>query len=85
MNESCGSIVAFKLDGRVENAAKVQEVLTKYGCIIGARLGLHDTSKDNCANFGIIILHCCGAEDDIKGLVADLNSVAGICAKSMSL
>lgn len=85
MEGNCGWVVAFKLDQRVENATKVQEVLTKHGCIIKARLGLHETSKDYCANFGIIILQCCGSGEDVASLVSDLNAVAGVSAKSISL
>jgi hypothetical protein len=85
MEGSCGHVVAFKLDKRVENAAKVQEVLTKHGCAIKARLGLHETSKDYCANFGIIILQCCGTCADIDALVSDLNSIAGVNTKSICL
>jgi hypothetical protein len=85
MEGSCGWVVAFKLDQRVENATKVQEVLTKHGCIIKARLGLHETSKDYCANYGLIILQCCGSSEDIDRLLADLNAVAGVTAKSICL
>ncbi len=83
--DNCGWIVAFKLDQRTENATAVQNVLTKHGCAIRARLGLHETSKDYCSSFGIIILHCCGAEAAISQMVADLNAIDGVSAKSMSL
>ena len=85
MNETCGWVVAFKLDARVENAKAVQDVLTKHGCAIRARLGLHETSKDYCANFGIIILHCCGCQGTIGALVEDLNAIEGVKAQSMCL
>jgi hypothetical protein len=85
MEAACGWIVGVKVDARVENATKVQEVLTQYGCSIKARLGLHETSKDYCANFGIIILQCCGCGDEVTKLVDALNGVDGVCAKSMCL
>ena len=85
MTENCGWVVAFKLDSRVENAVAVQDVLTKHGCAIKARLGLHETSKDYCANFGVIILHCCGCENTIGALVADLNTIEGVNAQSINL
>ena len=85
MSENCGWVVAFKLDSRTQNAPAVQEVLTKHGCLIKARLGLHETSKDFCANFGVIILHCCGCEDSVGALVADLNGIEGVNAQSMNL
>ena len=85
MCETCGWIIAFRLDSRIENAIKVQEVLTKYGCNIQARLGLHEASKDYCANYGLIILQCCGTEELMNAFLADLNAVDGISAKMMSL
>lgn len=85
MEPQCGWVVAFKLEQRADNAPLVQEVLTKHGCLIRARLGLHETSKDYCANHGVIVLHCCGDPDDVDALVADLNAVGGVAAKSLCL
>ena len=85
MENQCGWVVALKVDQRVENAKLVQDLLTKHGCAIRARLGLHETSKDYCANFGIIILQCCGCSGTVGALVDDLNAVDGVTAKSMCL
>lgn len=85
MEPTCGWIVAFKLDQRVDNAPAVQEVLTRHGCCIRARLGLHETSKDYCANYGVIILHCCGDPESITALVDDLGAISGVSAKSICL
>jgi len=85
MASTCGWIVAFKLDQRVDNAVKVQQVLTKHGCAIKVRLGLHETSQDYCANYGLIVLHCCGTQEEIDALVGDLNAVDGVTAKCMGL
>ena len=85
MSENCGWIIAFRLDQRVENAIRVQEVLTEFGCHIRTRLGLHEASKDYCANYGLIILQCCGSESEITAFVAGLNGITGISAKMMGL
>ncbi len=85
MAQHCGWIVAIKLDERIDNAARLQEVLTKHGCAIKVRLGLHETSQDYCANYGVIVLHGCGSQGEIDEMMADLNGVDGVKASSMDL
>ena len=85
MADTCGWIVALRVDQRTDNALKVQDVLTKHGCKIKVRLGLHETSQDYCANYGLIVLHCCACAGEISGLVDDLNAVDGVSAKSMCM
>jgi len=53
--KSCYYIIGIRLDNRVDNAVKFQEVLTENGCKIKARLGLHEVSEDACSRDGIII------------------------------
>ena len=85
MAGNCGCVVAFKLEQRTDNATLVQEVLTKHGCLIKARLGLHEAAKDYCANHGIIILQCCGEQTQLDTLMVDLNAVPGVKAKCINL
>jgi hypothetical protein len=37
-------VIGVRMDNRVGNASKFQQVLTKNGCKIKARLGLHEVS-----------------------------------------
>jgi len=73
------------MDNRVGNAVKFQETLTKNGCKLKARLGLHEVSEDTCANDGLIILQPCGEKREIEQLVSDLNKLDGITAKLIDL
>ncbi|NLK86028.1 MAG: hypothetical protein GX279_00860 [Clostridiaceae bacterium] len=73
------------MDNRVGNAVKFQETLTKNGCKIKARLGLHEVSGDSCSNDGIIVLQPYGSKEDVETLVKDLNSLEGITAKLIDL
>ena len=82
---SCQNIVAMTLKGRSDNAVKVQEVLTRNGCSIKARIGLHEAVGESCSNEGLIVLQVCGSEDEIKELIKDLNGVDGVNAKHMAL
>ena len=56
----CTSIMAILQENRSETAPKVQDILTKFGCYIRVRLGLHDAAIDECTNTGIILLQLCG-------------------------
>jgi len=78
-------IIGIRMDNRVHNAAKFQETLTKNGCRIRTRLGLHAVSEDACSNDGLIMLQPCGTKEEVEGLVKELNDLEGITAKLIDL
>ena len=78
-------VVLIKVDHRSSEAAKVQDILTEYGCNIKVRLGLHEISKDFCANDGLIVLEVDGKEEELKGLVSKLNELNYIQAKMIEM
>ncbi|MDP4119298.1 MAG: hypothetical protein Q8873_08975 [Bacillota bacterium] len=82
---SCYYVIGIRMDNRVGNAVKFQEVLTENGCSIKARLGLHETSENACSNDGLIILQPCGEKEEINSLVEDLNKLDGVTAKLIDL
>ena len=82
---SCYYIIGVRMDNRIVNAVKFQETLTKNGCKIKARLGLHEVSEDVCANDGVIVLQPCGSKEDVEALVEELNSLKGVTAKYIDL
>lgn len=82
---SCYYVIGVRMDNRVGNAVHFQETLTKNGCKIKARLGLHETSDDVCANDGLVILQPYGEKEEIEQLVKDLNGLKGITAKFIDL
>lgn len=83
--KSCYYIIGVRLDNRVDNAVKFQEVLTENGCKIKARLGLHEVSEDACSRDGIIILQPYGSKEDVDSLVNELNSLEGVTARYLDL
>ena len=83
--EQCGYLMAILQENRVETATKVQEVLTRNGCSIRVRLGLHEAGVGSCSNSGLILLQICGEKADAEKLQADLQSVPHVKAKMMSL
>lgn len=78
------NIMAVLISHRSKKAPEVQEVFTKYGCIIKMRLGMHETG-DFCAEDGLVILQLGGKSDEIKALENDLNALEGITAKTMNI
>lgn len=82
---NCSIIMAVLQENRVETATKVQEVLTKYGCYIRVRLGLHDSGVDQCTNNGIILLQLCGKDVPIKEIEEKLVSITNVKVKYMTL
>ena len=79
------TIMAIALEGRNRFAPDLQEILTKHGCIISMRLGLHETSKDLCADRGLILLQLSGEEKEISDLKEDLSKIEDIKINTMAI
>lgn len=77
--------MAIFQENRVETAVKVQDVLTKYGCHIRIRLGLHGDAADGCSNNGMIILQLTGEKALISGLEEQLQTIPRVKVKYMVL
>jgi len=78
-------IMAVTIDPRSAHAPQVQTVLTKHGCIIKTRIGLHEVSQKSCSEEGLIILHIHSSLDEIKVLENELLDIEGVKVKYMSL
>lgn len=77
-------ILGVFISQRTQSAVEVQDVLTKYGCIIKLRLGLHET--DNvCAEDALVLLQLNGSKEEIKELQESLNIIDGVETKLISL
>ena len=84
MNNCC-YIVGIRVNHRVANAVGLQDYLTRYGCNIKLRVGLHETNEKFCADDGVIMLQLCGEKDALEAMVAGLNAMDGITAKMLEL
>ena len=77
-------IMGIQVGNRESDALKVQELLTKNGCIIKTRLGLHESSEQLCSITGLIILEFLpDKEDEIAGLEKELATLSTIVVKKM--
>lgn len=59
------TIIGIHLKDRSQEAVGLQEVLTRYGCSIKTRIGLHDASEGQCAPGGIIILEVISKQEEL--------------------
>ena len=60
------TIIGIKISNRLESAVSVLEILTKYGCIIKTRIGLHEEINGQCSPRGLILLEIINDEESIK-------------------
>lgn len=81
----CSTIMAISQEQRIETATKVQDVLTKYGCYIRVRLGLHDAAVDSCSPKGLILLQLCGDFDELQTFEQELIAIPSVKVKYMTL
>ena len=72
-------LLLIKVGNRIHNAMKVQEILTRYGCNITNRLGLHEFSPEcESKDEGIIILELSGDYKEIEKLKSELDSIESV-------
>ncbi len=74
------TILGVHVAQRTRHTAKVQKVLTAYGCSIRTRIGLHDTGDGFCSPNGTILLE---VVDRVAELSAALKAIPGVAVKKM--
>jgi hypothetical protein len=79
------NILLILVGKRKEEAVKVQQILTGWGCIIKTRLGIHDGVLENCSNNGLIILELAGTDEQIDELTRKIGVLPGVSAKLVNL
>jgi len=77
--------MAVVVNQRSQKANNVQDVLTKAGCIIKVRLGLHEASSDACSEEGLIVLQLIGSVEENQKLQNDLNAISGVKAEKLEI
>ena len=56
------TIIGVNLSDRAESSVEFQEILTKFGCAIRTRIGIHHPEQGVCTNRGIVLLDVAGDE-----------------------
>lgn len=76
-------ILGIHISERVKNANRVQEILTKYGCSIKTRLGMHDVDDDYCSPCGLMLLELVGDVDECTKLENELHAIENLDVQKM--
>ena len=76
-------ILGIQITDRVKEVADVQSILTKFGCTIKTRLGLHEVNDGFCARSGLILLELTGNREEFFKLENALLLVDGLQVKKM--
>lgn len=76
-------VMGIHITERVQHAGDVQQVLTRFGCQIRTRLGLHEADAGVCSPNGLILLDL--VDDDAKAgeLKAALTAIDGVEVQTM--
>jgi len=76
-------ILGIHLTNRAQTALDVQSALTKFGCSISTRLGLHEAGEERCSTGGLILLELTGAAEEAMKLENELLKIEGVEVKKM--
>ena len=79
------SILLVLIGRRKEDAVKVQQILTGWGCIIKTRLGIHDGVLENCSDEGLLILELYGTDEQKEELTRKVAVIPGVSSKLVEL
>ncbi|MFO7924805.1 MAG: hypothetical protein R6U58_14060 [Bacteroidales bacterium] len=76
-------ILGVLITNREKEAGNVQSLLTKFGCSIKTRLGLHEISTDLCSPCGLILLELLGDTSEMDKLEKELDQLSGVQLRKM--
>ena len=77
-------ILGIRLRDRRQRAPNLQEILTRHGCCIRTRIGLHEVSDDLCSPCGTILLELHGRPEAVQALENDLRTCEGLALQKMA-
>lgn len=75
------TVFGVNISKRVESVPAVQGVLTKYGCNIRVRLGLHDADSTQCSPSGLLLIDAFGPE--VEEFYTELKALGGVEVQRM--
>jgi hypothetical protein len=75
------TIFGIHISQRTENVPAVQATLTKYGCNIRTRLGIHDADMTSCSPSGLVLVDVFG--DEVEEFYGELKGLKGVGLQRM--
>ena len=76
-------IIGIHISDRVKKAELIQPILTKFGCTIQTRLGLHNVTEEFSSPTGTILLELTGDPQEFMKLENELLKIEGLEVKKM--
>lgn len=76
-------ILGIYIQERSKNALAVQNLLTKFGCSIKTRLGLHEVVDGFCSNSGLILIELTGDKTEMDNLEKELKKLSEVEIQKM--
>lgn len=80
MKKTKKTILGVHVAQRTQHTAKVQKILSDFGCSIRTRIGLHDAGDGFCSPNGLILLEVVSKAGE---LAVALARVPGVSVKKM--
>ena len=77
------TVLGVLLRKRTITSPAFQEILSRHGCNIKTRIGLHTATDNVCSPDGVILLDVIGEEADIEALERDLRNIDGADIQKM--
>jgi len=76
-------ILGLAVSNRQDASLQVQGLLTKYGCSIKTRIGMHEVSGKDCSRSGLIMIELTGDLAEQEKLETGLRDVQGVQVQKM--
>lgn len=78
------NIFGVHITHRTEHVPAVQATLTKYGCNIRTRLGIHDADATSCSPSGLILVDAFGDDATVEAFYVELKALRGVDVQRMN-
>ncbi|MDD5016705.1 MAG: hypothetical protein PHO15_01235 [Eubacteriales bacterium] len=78
------NIMIVRIGERRKNSPDVQQVLSRFGCSIKMRLGLHE-AETVCSDEGLLVLQMTGDREEMLGLEKALNGMENVKAQMVTI
>jgi hypothetical protein len=76
-------VLGVMINEPAKGADRIQNILTKYGCTIRTRLGIHDIDKDYASDTGLMLLELVGDMQECLRLENELLALEGVDVQKM--
>ena len=76
-------ILGVMINDPSKGADKIQSILTKYGCSIRTRLGIHDIDQEYARETGLMLLELLGDMQECLRLENELLELEGVEVQKM--